>query len=1536
MKSPRQNKEAGWPVRQFGLYDQRFEHDNCGVGLVADIGGQRSFRILRQAITGLVNLTHRGAVNADGLTGDGAGILTNIPYALIQRELRCGGVDAPQAADLAVGMIFIPTHVEDAERTCVEIVNREIAHCDMSVLKWREVPINTEVLGKSGKETCPIIRQVIIRRNQSLDASHFERALYRARKRIERAVASTHVESIHVASLSSRTIVYKGLMVAPQLDSFYPDLVDPEYDTAIALFHQRFSTNTNPSWDRAQPLRYLGHNGEINTLRGNVNRFNAGVKQMSSKMWGDQIADLHPIIEPYGSDSSALDNVLELLVNSGRDPLHAMLMLMPEAYQQMETMQEDVGAFFEYHASMMAPWDGPAAVTFTDGIVAGAMLDRNGLRPLRYWVTKDGTLIAGSETGIVPVDVGQVVRSSRLGPGRMIAVDTAAGRLMLDDEIKQHYATRRPYKRWVVGKMIKPYAEREEATPEESALDLDDLTRVQKAFAYGKEDIDRLLIPMIYEGKEPVGSMGNDTPIAVLSHFPKTIYRYFKQLFAQVTNPPIDPLRERLVMSLRTAVGGRAGVLDENESAAELIKFASPVVDCAQFEWLKNLSNDRFRLQTLYCHFNVAGGPEALEPALDALSIAAERAIDDGASLIVLSDRNINAERAPIPMLLATSAVHQHLIRVGKRTQVSLICDTGDPRMDHHFACLLGFGASLVHPYVGLASVREWVRRDPREQGITLAEALQNYRNAVNNGLLKIMSKMGISTISSYRGAQNFEAVGIANSVIDRYFAGTASRIGGVGLHELAVDVLRFHAEAFGDDPDLADRGIYAYRKKGEYHSTNPIITKTLHKAVRTQDAQAFAQYTSLVDERPVCNLRDLVDWERSDTPIPLEEVEPAEAIVKRFCTQAMSHGAVSREAHEVLSIAMNRIGAKSNSGEGGEDRERYYPYQDSDTRRSLAKWHPQSDDWGNSQIKQVASGRFGITPEYLVSAREIEIKMAQGSKPGEGGQILGDKVTEEISNLRRAMPGAPLISPPPHHDIYSIEDLGQLIFDLKRVNQKARVGVKLVSVAGVGTIAAGVAKAYADFIQVSGHDGGTGASPLSSIKNAGLPWELGLAEVQQVLVLNDLRGRVTVRVDGGLKTGRDIIIAALLGGDEFGFGTTALVAAGCVMVRQCHLNNCPVGIATQRPELRAKFPGEPDHVIALMMFLAEQVRMDLAAMGMRRLDQIIGRFDLLKQREGVTLPKTSNIDLSAMLTDPDPSGIKARRCLVPFNDATETGIELDQRILQNCQPAIRESASIIRGYEITNRDRSVGARLSGEIARHHRDVGMPRDTFRLHFTGVAGQSFGAFCNKGMRLVLDGEAQDYVGKSMYGGCIVIRARGNCEEQPVLMGNTVMYGATGGELFAAGMSGERLCVRNSGGRVVVEGCGDHGCEYMTNGVVVVLGKIGRNFGAGMTGGIAFVLGEPSYVKSMVNRRDVDVRPINSDLESNVVLAMTRRHFDLTGSTRAAKILDNSRESLQQFLTVTPLTVSEAWAEKQRQVLEGVLAELNDLRQATTTV
>ncbi|GJM25835.1 MAG: glutamate synthase [Phycisphaerae bacterium] len=1523
-------------VQKLGLYNARDEHDNCGVGLVADIEGRRSFRILRQGIAGLVNLTHRGAVNADGLTGDGAGILTNIPHGLILRELRCRGIEMTDAGELAVGMVFIPPSCDDAEQTCVEIINREIAHCDMTVLMWREVPVNTDVLGKRGSETCPVIRQVIVQRNETLAADQFERALYRARKRVERAIADTHVESIHIASLSSRTIVYKGLMVAPQLDSFYPDLVDPDYETAIAMFHQRFSTNTNPSWERAQPLRYLGHNGEINTLRGNVNRFNAGVGQMSSRVWGEQLADLHPIIEPYGSDSSALDNVLELLVNSGRDPMHAMLMLMPEAYQQMVTMQEDIGAFFEYHASMMAPWDGPAAVTFTDGVVAGAMLDRNGLRPLRYWVTKDGTLIAGSETGIVPVEEGQVVQSSRLGPGRMIAVDTAAGRLMLDDEIKSHYANRRPYKRWVVGKMIKPYDEREAVSAEESALDLDDLTRVQKAFAYGKEDIDRLLIPMIYDGKEPVGSMGNDTPIAVLSHFPKTIYRYFKQLFAQVTNPPIDPLRERLVMSLRTAVGGRAGVLDEDEGAAELIKFASPVIDCAQFEWLKSLSNDRFRLQTLSCHFDVAGGPEGFEPALDKLCQAAERSIDEGAPLIVLSDRDINADRAPIPMLLATSAVHQHLVRVGKRTQASLICDTGDPRMDHHFACLLGFGASLIHPYVGLASVREWVRRDPRGQGITLTDALQNYRNAVNNGLLKIMSKMGISTISSYRGAQNFEAVGIANSVIDQYFTGTASRIGGVGLHEIAVDVLRFHAEAFGDDPNLADRGIYAYRKKGEYHSTNPIITKTLHKAVRNQDAQAFAQYTSLVDERPVCNLRDLVDWQRSDSPIPLEEVEPAETIVKRFCTQAMSHGAVSREAHEVLSVAMNRIGAKSNSGEGGEDRERLYPYRDTLAERSLARWHPQSGDWGNSQIKQVASGRFGITPEYLVSAREIEIKMAQGSKPGEGGQILGDKVTEEISNLRRAMPGAPLISPPPHHDIYSIEDLGQLIFDLKRVNQKARVGVKLVSVAGVGTIAAGVAKAYADFIQVSGHDGGTGASPLSSIKNAGLPWELGLAEVQQVLVLNDLRGRVTVRVDGGLKTGRDVIIAALLGADEFGFGTTALVAAGCVMVRQCHLNNCPVGIATQRPELRAKFPGEPDHVIALMMFLAEQVRLDLAEMGVRRLDEIIGRFDLLKQRGGLALPKTDNIDLSAMLTDPDPSGSKARRCLVPFNDATESRVELDERILHDCQSAIGESTCIVRGYEITNRDRSVGARLSGEIARHHRDVGLPGHSIRLHFTGVAGQSFGAFCNKGMRLVLDGEAQDYVGKSMYGGCIVIRARGLHDELPVLMGNTVMYGATGGELFAAGLSGERLCVRNSGGRVVVEGCGDHGCEYMTNGVVVVLGKIGRNFGAGMTGGTAFVLGAPSRIKSMVNRRDVDVRPLADNLETAVVLAMIRRHFDLTGSTQAAKILNNTRESLKRFHTIVPLTVSESWAEKQREVLERVLAELNDFRQATPAV
>ena len=1234
------------------LYDARFEHDGCGIGFVADMHGRSSHDIVADGIRALANLAHRGAVSADGVSGDGAGILTQIPKRMFAAELDIAEDDA-QIDQLAVGMMFIPASTDRAEaRACIEA---QIKRSQLSILGWRDVPLAMDALGQLARAECPSIEQVIIGRPDGLDDDAFERTLYLTRRRIEKAFEESGRGLIYIPSFSSRTIAYKGLVAAPQLDAFYLDLAHPDYQSAIAVFHQRYSTNTMPKWPLAQPFRYLAHNGEINTIAGNVRRFKSAEADLFSEVWGSDLAELLPVISETYSDSGALDNVFEFLVMSGRDPLHAMMMLTPMAYQQRGDLDPDLAAFYEYHSTLMSPWDGPAAVAFSDGRIAAAALDRNGLRPLRYWVTCDDRVVVGSETGLLDIPQEQCRYSGRLGPGEILAVDTHRGRLLLDDEIKFTYARRQPYRQWVEQGMLKSKPSADSDIRESDVEQVADYERLQKAFAYGAEDIERVLVPMMTDGREPIGSMGDDTPHAFLSARPKTIYRYFKQLFAQVTNPPIDPYRERLVMSRRIALGGRAGVLDESAEAAMLVKFASPIIGMGEFEWLMNLDHPRLATARLNCHFQAADGPDGLAPAVERLCDLAVEKVTGGCSLLVLSDRAVNSRWAPIPMLLASAAVHHRLIREGIRMRASIVCDTGDPRIDHHFACLLGYGAALVHPYLAWTTIARRIENG-EHPGLSVNQAASNYKHSLENGLLKIMSKMGVSTMSSYRGAQLFEALGVSHDVIDRHFTGTVSRIGGVGLNQLARDVLVFHADAFGGGDQLTDRGLYRYRKNGEYHATNPTITKVLHKAVRTASREDFDQYASMVDQRPPCQIRDLLRWRSAEKPIPLNQVEPATEIVKRFCTQAMSHGAISSEAHEVLAVAMNRIGARSNSGEGGESSERFYRFETEKPQRSLALWKPKAGDWGNSAIKQIASGRFGVTPEYLVSAREIEIKMAQGSKPGEGGQILGEKVSEEIASLRRSTPGRPLISPPPHHDIYSIEDLGQLIFDMKRVNNTARVGVKLVSVAGVGTIAAGVVKAYADFVQVSGCDGGTGASPLSSIRNAGMPWELGLAEVQQTLVRNDLRGRIALRVDGGLKTGRDVLIAALLGAEEFGFGTTALVATGCVMVRQCHLNNCPVGIATQREDLREKFPGQPEHVIALMLFIAEQVRMGLAQMGIARLEDAVGRVDLLERRTGVELPKAkaSDVELSAILADPDSSGERARKRICAPNPRIE------------------------------------------------------------------------------------------------------------------------------------------------------------------------------------------------------------------------------------------------------------------------------------------
>ncbi|AEB12023.1 glutamate synthase large subunit [Marinithermus hydrothermalis] len=1494
----------GFP-RPFGLYDPRFERDACGIGFVARIDGQKTHEVLRQATTALANLAHRGAVSADGLTGDGAGVLTQIPHAFFRHALAQQGVPLEETPLLGVGVGFLP-RAPEAQRTAVEIIEAVLEACGLPLLAWRTVPVDDTALGEKARATRPEIRQFFVRAPAGLDAPAFERLLYLARRRMEQRALHAGLEGFYIPSFSHRTIVYKGLLGADQLERFYPDLQNPAYETAIALFHQRYSTNTFPVWPLAQPFRLLAHNGEINTLQGNVNWMRAREPELESVLWGATLDEVLPAIQEGGSDSAALDNVLELLVMSGRDPLHAMLMLVPEAYEARADLEPNLRGFFEYHAGLTEPWDGPAALVFSEGRYAAAMLDRNGLRPQRYWITEDGLVVVGSETGIVPLPEDRVVEKGRLGPGMLLAVDTLEGRLLHDHEIKRAYA-RPVYRVWVERYRKRPpepgFGPQAEGVPAEREA----FVRFQKAFGYSKEDYDRILKPMAAEGKEPLGSMGDDTPLAVLSRQPQLLYRYFRQRFAQVTNPPIDPLRERLVMSLRTLVGPRTGFLEERPEAARLIEFPSPILTEAEFAWLKALDEPGFRACVLEARFPAAEGPEGLERRVETLVREAERAVEAGCTLLILSDRGVGPEWAPVPMLLATAAVHHHLIRAGKRMRAAIVCDTAEAREDHHFACLLGYGATLVHPYLAYASVRDLVRNDPRKAvDVPVETALANYRAAVEQGLLKVMAKMGISTVASYRGAQIFEALGIRREVIERYFTGTPSRIGGVGLREIAGDVLRFHAEAYTEPAGLPDRGLYRFRKEGEYHAWNPTVFKHLHKAVRTQDFAAYQAYAAAVDGRPPMALRDLLTWKKARTPLPLEAVEPAEAIVKRFRTQAMSHGALSREAHEVLAVAMNRIGAWSNSGEGGEDRRRYRPYAADAPEVSLARWHPRKGDWGNSQIKQVASGRFGVTPEYLVSARELEIKMAQGSKPGEGGQIPGFKVSGEIARLRRAAPGTPLISPPPHHDIYSIEDLAQLIHDLKRVNRQATVAVKLVAEAGVGTIAAGVAKGYADAILISGHDGGTGASPLTSIKHAGAPWELGLAETQQVLVMNDLRGRVRLRVDGGLKTGRDVVIAALLGAEEFGFGTAALIAIGCVMARQCHLNTCPVGIATQREDLRRRFPGVPEHAIAFMFFVAEHVRLILAEMGFRRLEEIIGRVDLLEPREDVSLPRGARLELSALLADPDPSGTKPRRSVVPRNDPPEVP-SLDEALSREAAEALQTRAPLARRYRITNRERGVGARLSGEIARLYGDEGLPEGTVRAYFQGVAGQSFGAFLTRGVFLYLEGEAQDYVGKGMGGGTIVVRPPQSARVQPhesVILGNTVMYGATGGSLYAAGRAGERLCVRNSGGRAVVEGCGDHGCEYMTGGVVVVLGETGRNFGAGMTGGVAYVLDESGRFPDRYNPSMVRLERLEHELDEALLRALIERHYHLTQSPRAAALLEDWERALEHFWKVAP--------------------------------
>ncbi len=1521
------------PTQPEGLYEPAFEHDACGVGFVANIEGKQSHQIIQQGLRVLDNLAHRGACGCDPRTGDGAGILMQLPHEFLHRRAREQGFSLPDPGEYGVGMVFLPRprgprftyDLDQCELLFEEMVREE----GLRLLGWRKVPVDLSACGDVAREVVPEIRQVFVGRGHADQTqAELERKLYIVRKRVERAVREAGMRDANmffVCSLSTHRLVYKGLLMSQQIPQFYPDLNDPGMVSALALIHARFSTNTFPSWDLAQPFRYIAHNGEINTLRGNVNWMHAREKLLASPLFGEDVKKLLPVITPGGSDSAMFDNVLELLVAGGRSVAHAMMMLIPEAWQNDSEMADEKRAFYQYHSSLMEPWDGPASIAFSDGQVIGAVLDRNGLRPSRYVVTKGGLVVMASEVGVLDIPPGEIASKGRLQPGRMFLVDTVQKCIVSDEELKHEMSARQPYRTWLNENLKRlddlPQLETEDGSsvattgdaglvagggavagtgePLPSQLPLRDL---QLTFGYTVEDVKMLVAPMAANGEEAVGSMGTDTPLAVLSERPQTLFQYFKQLFAQVTNPPIDAIREELVMSLKTTIGAEGNLFDETAEQCRQLELDTPILTNDELERLKasNLPGLKSAVLPILFHSKATSPAAAgrdLEKALDELCAAASAAIEAGATILILSDRGVDANHLPIPSLLAVGAVHHHLIREGTRTKVGLVIESGEPREVHHFALLSGYGAGAFNPYLAYETVAEIVREGVIHED--LETALYNYRKAVGKSLLKIPSKMGISTLQSYRGAQIFECIGLNREVIDKYFTWTPSRVEGVGLDSIAWDVRERHKKAFGTPDELVETldvgGQYQWRRRGEHHMFNPETVGKLQHAVRSADYRVFKAYTKAIDDqsRRLATLRGLLRF-RPGTPIPIEEVEPASEIVKRFKTGAMSLGSISREAHETLAIAMNRIGGKSNTGEGGEDPVRYRPDENGDLRRSA--------------IKQVASGRFGVTSEYLVNADEIQIKMAQGAKPGEGGQLPGHKVSDYIAMIRYSTPGVGLISPPPHHDIYSIEDLAQLIHDLKNANPRARITVKLVAEMGVGTVAAGVSKAKADVVLISGHDGGTGASPLTSIKHAGVPWELGLAETQQVLVMNDLRGRIRVETDGQLKTGRDVVIACLLGAEEFGFATAALVAAGCVMMRVCHLNTCPVGVATQDPELRKRFAGQPEHVVNFMTFIAEEVREYMAELGFRTMDEMVGHVERLEpvDKEAIANWKARGVDFSMILHRPEVPESVAIRCIQPQDHGLEKA--LDHRLIEYAQDAIEGKGPVEISLPIRNSNRTVGTMLSSEISRRYGAEGLPPFSVNVHFTGSAGQSFGAFLAKGVSFTLEGDANDYFAKGMSGGQIVVfpphEATFKAEEN-IIIGNVSLYGATGGEVFIRGQAGERFAVRNSGATVVVEGCGDHGCEYMTKGLAVVLGKTGRNFAAGMSGGIAYVLDVDGEFERRLNPSMVEIERVTNKKDQELLRELIQRHAQLTESELARRILDLWEVNLPHFWRVVPM-------------------------------
>ena len=1488
---------AGLPPAQ-GLYDPVHEHDACGVGFVVDIKGRRSHAIVSQALEVLKNLLHRGACGCEVNTGDGAGIIIQMPHTFLLRECGSLSIPLPRPGHYGAGLVFLPRDAAQAA-ACERILEDMIREEGQTVLGWRDVPTDSSAVGPSARAVEPRFRQVFVGRAEGVpDRAAFERKLFVIRKRTEHAVGRSGLAErkfFYVPSLSANTLIYKGMLSADQIEGMFPDVTDPLVDSALALVHQRFSTNTFPSWPLAHPYRMIAHNGEINTLRGNINWMHAREAICRSSVLGEDLKKIMPVVVEGGSDSAVFDNVLEFLVMAGRPLPLAVLMMIPEAWAGHEGMSEERKAFYEYHGCLMEPWDGPASIAFTDGTVIGAVLDRNGLRPSRYYVTKDDMVIMASEVGVLDIPAERVLLKERLHPGRIFLVDTAQGRIIDDAELKKAYASQHPYGEWLKTH-IRPI-ETLPVPPYVPEPNHETVLQRQQAFGYTHEDLRLLLGPMATAGEEPVGSMGTDTSLAVLSNRPRLLYDYFKQLFAQVTNPPLDGIREELVTQIATTIGPEGNLLEPTPEAARQLKLRTPILNNEEVARIRHADLPGYRSTTIQMVYPVAEGGAGLARALEAVCAQASQAVRDGSTYLILSDRGVNEKLAPIPSLLATAGIHHHLIREGSRVKVGLVIESGDAREVHHAALLLGYGAGAINPYLAFETLDDMIGQGLLP-GLDQATAEKHYIKALNKGVLKVISKMGISTIQSYRGAQIFEAIGLDKAFVDRYFTWTASRIGGVGIDVIAEETAARHARAFPDRPvgdaELEWGGEYQWRREGEYHLFNPDTVFKLQHATRSGQYRIFKDYSRAVDEqtRNLATLRGLFTLKPAERAIPIEEVEPVEAILTRFATGAMSYGSIGLEAHETLAIAMNRMGGKSNTGEGGEDSARYTRDANGDSRRSA--------------IKQVASGRFGVTSEYLVNADDLQIKMAQGAKPGEGGQLPGHKVYPWIAKVRYSTPGVGLISPPPHHDIYSIEDLAQLIHDLKNANPKARISVKLVAEVGVGTVAAGVAKAHSDVVLISGHDGGTGASPLTSIKHGGVPWELGLAETQQVLVLNKLRDRSIVQADGQLKTGRDVVIAALLGAEEYGFSTAPLVVMGCIMMRVCHLNTCPVGIATQDPQLRAKFAGRPEFVENFFRYVAEEVRELMASLGFRTMAEMIGRSDRLDVRDAVEHWKARGLDLAPLLHRPAVGPEVAIRKVVEQDHGLEKSLDMTT-LVPLCRAALERREPVDIRLPIRNVNRTVGTILGYEVTSRHGADGLPDDTIRLHFTGSAGQSFGAFVPRGITLTLEGDANAYLGKGLSGGKIVAfppRESTFVPEENILVGNVVLYGATGGEAYFRGVAGERFAVRNSGAATVVEGVGDHGCEYMTGGRVVVIGGTGRNFAAGMSGGIAYVLDEGGDFKRRCNLGMVDLEPLVDVEDVEQVKDLLARHIRYTQSAVAARLLVHWERTRERFVKVMP--------------------------------